>query len=124
VDVMLVLLIIFMVITPMLQNKVNVDMVRTENATAMPDADHEDAVVVAVTRDSKVFLGQNEVSLSDLGSKVGDLLQNKINKMVYFRADARAHYGTVMDAIDAVRTSGVEQVGLLTEQRTNQIGGQ
>ncbi len=124
VDVMLVLLIIFMVITPMLQNKVNVDMVRTENATAMPDADHEDAVVVAVTRDSKVFLGQNEVSLSDLGSKVGDLLQNKMNKMVYFRADARAHYGTVMDAIDAVRTSGVEQVGLLTEQRTNQIGGQ
>jgi biopolymer transport protein TolR len=124
VDVMLVLLIIFMVITPMLQNKVNVDMVRTENATAMPDADHEDSVVVAVTRDSKVFLGQNEVSLSDLGPKVGDLLQNKMNKMVYFRADSRAHYGTVMDAIDAVRTSGVEQVGLLTEQRTNQIGGQ
>jgi biopolymer transport protein ExbD/biopolymer transport protein TolR len=124
VDVMLVLLIIFMVITPMLQNKVNVDMVRTENATAMPDADHEDAVVVAVTRDSKVFLGQNEVSLADLGPKVGDMLQNKINKMVYFRADARAHYGTVMDAIDAVRTSGVEQVGLLTEQRTGQIGGE
>jgi biopolymer transport protein TolR len=124
VDVMLVLLIIFMVITPMLQNKVNVDMVRTENATAMPDADHEDAVVVAVTRDSKVFLGQNEVSLADLGPKVGDMLQNKMNKMVYFRADARAHYGTVMDAIDAVRTSGVEQVGLLTEQRTGQIGGE
>lgn len=124
VDVMLVLLIIFMVITPMLQNKVNVDLVKSENAIAMPDADHEDAVVVAVTRDSKVFLGQNQVSLSDLGPKVNDLLQNKINKMVYFRADARAHYGTVMDAIDAVRTSGVEQVGLLTEQRTNQIGGQ
>jgi biopolymer transport protein ExbD/biopolymer transport protein TolR len=124
VDVMLVLLIIFMVITPMLQNKVNVDMVRTENATAMPDADHEDAAVVAVTRDSKVFLGQNEVSISDLGPKVGDMLQNKINKVVYFRADSRAHYGTVMDAIDAVRTTGVEQVNLLTEQRSNQVGGQ
>jgi len=117
VDVMLVLLIIFMVITPMLQNKVNVELAQTNNAVAMPDADHEDAVVVAVTRDSKIFLGQDEISLADLGSKVSDMLQNKTNKMVYFRADERAHYGTVMDAIDAVRTSGVEQVGLLTEQR-------
>jgi biopolymer transport protein TolR len=117
VDVMLVLLIIFMVITPMLQNKVNVTLAQTENPVAMPDADHEDAVVVAVTRDSKVFLGQDQVSLADLGGKVGDMLQNKTNKEVFFRADARAHYGTVMDAIDAVRTQGVEQVALLTEQR-------
>ena len=117
VDVMLVLLIIFMVITPMLQNKVNVELAQTDNPTAMPDADHEDAVVVAVTRDGKVFLGQDQVSLSDLGAKVSDMLQNKTNKMVYFRADARAHYGTLMDAIDAVRTTGVEEVGLLTEQR-------
>ncbi|QNI31490.1 biopolymer transporter ExbD [Alloacidobacterium dinghuense] len=116
-DVMLVLLIIFMVITPMLQNKVNVELAQTDNPTAMPDADHEDAVVVAVTRDSQIFLGQDKVSLADLGPKVADMLQNKTNKMVYFRADARAHYGTVMDAIDAVRTTGVEEVGLLTEQR-------
>jgi biopolymer transport protein ExbD/biopolymer transport protein TolR len=117
VDVMLVLLIIFMVITPMLQNKVNVNLAQADNPTAMPDADHEDAVVVAVTRDSQVFLGQDKVSMADLGAKVGDMLQNKTNKTVYFRADARAHYGTVMDAIDAVRTQGVEQVALLTEQR-------
>jgi biopolymer transport protein ExbD/biopolymer transport protein TolR len=117
VDVMLVLLIIFMVITPMLQNKVNVELAQTDNPTAMPDADHEDAVVVAVTRDSQVFLGQDRVSLADLGAKVGDMLQNKTNKEVFFRADARAHYGTVMDAIDAVRTTGVEQIGLLTDQR-------
>ncbi|MGC1294568.1 MAG: biopolymer transporter ExbD [Alloacidobacterium sp.] len=117
VDVMLVLLIIFMVITPMLQNKVNVQLAQTDNPTAMPDADHEDAVVVAVTRDGKIFLGQDQVSLADLGPKVSDMLQNKTNKMVYFRSDARAHYGTLMDAIDAVRTTGVEEVGLLTEQR-------
>jgi biopolymer transport protein ExbD/biopolymer transport protein TolR len=117
VDVMLVLLIIFMVITPMLQNKVNVELAQTDNPTAMPDADHEDAVVVAVTRDGKVFLGQDQISLADLGPKVADMLQNKTNKMVYFRSDARAHYGTLMDAIDAVRTTGVEEVGLLTEQR-------
>ncbi len=45
------------------------------------------------------------------------MLENKTNKIVYFRADARAHYGTVMDAIDAVRTAGVEEVGMLTEQQ-------
>ncbi|MBB6145461.1 biopolymer transport protein ExbD/biopolymer transport protein TolR [Silvibacterium bohemicum] len=118
VDVMLVLLIIFMVITPMLTNKVNVDLAKSENAAAMDDASKEDAITIAVTRDSKVYLGQNQTTLADLGSKVGDLLQNKTTKMVYFRADARAHYGTVMDAIDAVRTTGVDEVGLLTDQAT------
>ncbi len=119
VDVMLVLLIIFMVITPMLQNKVQVDMAQTENATAMPDADHEDAVVVAITRDSRVYLGQDQVSIPDLGQQVLDRLEKQTTKEIFVRADARAHYGTVMDSIDAVRTAGVEEVGLLTEQRQN-----
>jgi biopolymer transport protein ExbD len=117
VDVMLVLLIIFMVITPMLQNKVNVELAQTDNPTAMPDADKEDAVVVAVTRDSRIFLGQNQVSDADLGPKVRDALENKTSKQIFFRADARAKYGTVTAAIDDVRTAGVDQVGLLTEQR-------
>jgi len=119
VDVMLVLLIIFMVITPMLTNKVNVELAKTQNAETMDDASKEDAITVAITRDSKVYQGQNQTTLADLGTKVNDLLQNKTNKMVYFRADARAHYGTVEDAIDAVRTAGVDEVGLLTEQQTN-----
>jgi biopolymer transport protein TolR len=118
VDVMLVLLIIFMVITPMLNNKVNVDLAQTHSAVAMDDASHSDAVTIAVTRDSRVYLGQDETALADLGSKVNDLLQNKSDKTVYFRADARAHYGTVEDAIDAVRTAGVEEVALLTENVT------
>ena len=95
VDVMLVLLIIFMVITPMLQNKVNVTLAQIENAIAMPDADKEDAIVVAITRDGRVYLGQDQVTIADLGPKVADLLQNKTSKTVFFRADARAHYGTV-----------------------------
>jgi biopolymer transport protein ExbD len=117
VDVMLVLLIIFMVITPMLENKVNVTLAQTENAVAMDDASKEDAVTIAITRDSRVYLGQDQVTIADLGPKVADLLQNKTSKMVFFRSDARAHYGTVMDAIDAVRTTGVDEVGLLTENR-------
>jgi biopolymer transport protein ExbD/biopolymer transport protein TolR len=114
---MLVLLIIFMVITPMLNQKVNVTLAQTQSAVAMDDANKEDAVTVAITRDSKVYLGQDQTSLSDLGTKVSDLLQNKTDKTVYFRADERAHYGTVEDAIDAVRTAGVEEIGLLTENK-------
>ncbi len=117
VDVMLVLLIIFMVITPMLQNKVTVDLAQSTNATPMEDANKEDSVVVAITRDSRVYLGQNQTSIANLGPQVRDELENKTSKIVYFRADARSHYGTVMDAIDAVRTAGVEEVGMLTEQQ-------
>src|ERR1039458_5831312 len=117
VDVMLVLLIIFIVITPMLENKVNVDLASSANATPMEDANKEDSVVVAITRDSRVYLGQNQISIANLGSEVRDDLENKTSKIVYFRADARSHYGTVMDAIDAVRTAGVEEVGMLTEQQ-------
>src|SRR6202522_4894309 len=125
VDVMLVLLIIFMVITPMLQNKVQVDMAKVDNPTNMPDADKEDAIVVAVTRDGGVYLGQNKVDPSQLGSLVRDKLADKTDKMIYVRADERAQYKVVEDAIDDVRTAGVEEVGLLTQRREgNQIGGQ
>ncbi len=117
VDVMLVLLIIFMVITPMLNNKVNVNLAKVDAPTAMPDADKDDAVVVAVTRDGRVYLGANQVVVEDLGPKVRDLLQNKVSKEVFMRADARAHYGTVMSAIDNLRTAGVDEVGLLTESK-------
>ncbi|MGA2084878.1 MAG: biopolymer transporter ExbD [Terracidiphilus sp.] len=117
VDVMLVLLIIFMVITPMLQQKVAVDMAKVDNPIAMPDADKEDAIVVAITRDGRVFLGQDKIATSELGARVRDKLSDKPGKTIYIRADARAQYRAVEDAIDAVRTAGVEDVGLLTQKR-------
>jgi biopolymer transport protein TolR len=117
VDVMLVLLIIFMVITPMLQNKVQVDMAKVDNPTSMPDADKEDAIVVAITRDGSVYLGQDRTATSELGNKVRDKIADKPGKTIYVRADARAQFRAVEDAIDAVRTAGVEEVGLLTQKR-------
>jgi biopolymer transport protein ExbD/biopolymer transport protein TolR len=117
VDVMLVLLIIFMVITPMLQQKVAVDMAKVDNPTNMPDADKEDAIVVAITRDGGVFLGQNRVALTELGAKVRDKLADTPGRTIFVRADARAQFRAVEDAIDAVRTAGVEDVGLLTQKR-------
>jgi biopolymer transport protein ExbD/biopolymer transport protein TolR len=123
VDVMLVLLIIFMVITPMLQNKVAIDMAKVDNAVAMPDADKEDAIVVAITRDGGVFLGQDKVAPSELGRKVLDKLADKPGKTIYVRADARAQYKAVEDAIDDVRTAGVDEVGLLTAKKEGNLSG-
>ena len=117
VDVMLVLLIIFMVITPMLQNKVNIDLAKTDNPTNMPDADKEDSIVVAVTRAGDIYLGQEKVAPAELGNKVRDKLTDKPGKQIFVRADARAKFLDVENAIDDVRTAGVESVGLLTEKR-------
>ncbi len=116
VDVMLVLLIIFMVVTPMLNNKVNVDLPTAQAAIVMENANKEDAVVVAVTRDGKTFLGSNQINDDDLGSKISAMLENKTNKEVFMRADQRANYGKVMDAVDGIRSAGVNQLGLLTEK--------
>jgi biopolymer transport protein TolR len=116
VDVMLVLLIIFMVITPMLTNKVQIDLAKVNNPIAMPDASKDDAIVIAVTRDGKLFLGQNIIAPSEVGQQVADRLANKTDKTVFIRADARAQFKAVEDAIDDVRTAGVDQVGLLTQR--------
>ena len=116
VDVMLVMLIIFMVITPMLTKGVSVDMVKTKNPIAMQAADKTDAVIVAVTRDGKSYLGSTQVPADQMAPKVKDLLTNRLDKMVFLRADSRARYEKVVDVVDNLRAAGVDQLGLLTEQ--------
>jgi biopolymer transport protein TolR len=117
VDVMLVLLIIFMVITPMLQKGQSVDLVKADNPTPMPDADKEDALLVAVTHDGKIYFGQDQVSQEKLTDLVKDKLANKTDKRVFVKADRRSKYGLVTDVVDDVRSAGVDELGLLTEQR-------
>ncbi len=117
VDVMLVLLIIFMVITPMLQKGVSVDLARTNNPVQMPDADKEDSLLVAITRDGKIFFGSDQITPDQLTAKVKDRLSNKVDKRVFVKADARTKYGNVVEVVDDVRAAGVDQLGLLTEQR-------
>jgi biopolymer transport protein ExbD/biopolymer transport protein TolR len=118
VDVMLVLLIIFMVVTPMLQHGMQVDqLARTNNPREMPDADKEDAVLIAVMKDGKVFLGTDQIAPDQLTQKVKDRVASRTDKTVFIKSDARAKYGTVVDVVDNVRSAGVDQVGLLTEQK-------
>ena len=90
---------------------------KAKNPIAMQNADKEDAILVAVTRNGASFLspGNKQVSVEDLPSKVQDLLTNKLDKTVYIRADARAKYQAVEDVVDNLRAAGVDQLGLITE---------
>jgi biopolymer transport protein TolR len=118
VDVMLVLLIIFMVVTPMLQKGISVDMAKVNNPIAMEDADKEDALLVSITRDGTVFFGSDKITVDALTTKVKDrLATNATNKQVYVKADMRARFGSVVQVVDAVRAAGVDDLGLLTEQK-------
>ena len=117
VDVMLVLLIIFMVVTPMLQKGVSVDMAPVNNPEQMPDADKEDALLVSITKDGKVYFGSEQISVDSLTQKVKDRLANKPDKRVYVKADMRTRFGYLVQVVDNVRAAGVDDLGLLTEQK-------
>ena len=116
VDVMLVLLIIFMVITPMLSKGVSVDLVRTRNHIAMDEADQEDAILIAVTREGSVFLGRSKIEANKLKAEVEDILTTRIDKTVYVKSDARSRYERVVEVVNILRSAGCDQVGLLTEK--------
>ena len=117
VDVMLVMLIIFMVITPMLSKGITVELVQTKNPIAMQAADKEDAILISVTRDGKVYLGTDQFNdLPSLGTKVTDHLTNRVDKTVYLKSDSRARYERVVEVLDNLRAFQVDQIGLLTEQ--------
>jgi biopolymer transport protein ExbD len=115
-DIMLVLLIIFMVVTPMLQKSLPVDMARVNNAKEMQDADKDDAIIVAVTRDGTIYLKNTKITKEDITGQIKDMLSARLDKTVYVKSDARAKYGDVVAVVDEIRSAGVDQLGLLTEQ--------
>ena len=115
-DIMLVLLIIFMVVTPLLTKDIPVDMASAANSRDMQDADKDDAIVVAVTRDGRIYLGSTNVTKEDLSGQVKDRVATRLDKTVYVRSDARAKYGDVVAAVDEIRSAGVDQLGLLTQR--------
>jgi len=120
-DIMLVLLIIFMVITPLIGTGMPVVMAKAQNANNMPNAGRDDAVILAVTRDGSVFMspGNRKVDADAITDNVKDLVAGRLDKTVYVRSDARAKYGDVVKAVDELRAAGVENIGLLTEKIQN-----
>jgi biopolymer transport protein ExbD/biopolymer transport protein TolR len=124
VDVMLVLLIIFMVITPMLGDKVTVTLPRVTAAVIMDAANKEDAITVSVPRDGSMFVRGDKVgTAADVTSKVEGLEALKTNpgddKAVYLRADERSNFGKVEDVIDALRAASVNQLNVMTDKTYN-----
>jgi len=115
-DVMLVLLIIFMVVTPMLQKGVSVELAKTRNPIDMKEADRDDAVLVAVTRDGQFYLQKDRVKIEDLTGRVNELLANRLEKTIFVKSDLRAKYGDVVQVVNQIREAGVDKVGLLTER--------
>jgi biopolymer transport protein ExbD/biopolymer transport protein TolR len=110
-----------MVVTPMLQKGVSVDMAKVNNAEDMQNADKDDAIILAVQRDGSLYLGSKKIQLSEITTAVKDQISNRLDKTVFVRSDARAKYGDVVKAVDEVRSAGVDNLGLLTEK--NQKSG-
>jgi biopolymer transport protein TolR len=119
VDVMLVLLIIFMVITPFLQSGVTVAIPR---GMKNPDEDEainkETAIIVAIPKDNQYYLGKTQVTLDDLKSQVEKALAHKKeeDKIVYIKSGVEVSYGEVVKVINAVREKGVDRIGLVADK--------
>jgi biopolymer transport protein ExbD len=115
-DIMLVLLIIFMVVTPMLTKGLSVELPKVSNPEDMPDADKDDAIIVGISAAGDVYLGSTKSDITQISDKVKDLLSGRINKTVYVKSDGRAKYGDVVKVVDEIRSAGVDNVGLETEK--------
>ncbi len=115
-DIMLVLLIIFMVVTPMLQKGHPVERAPVSKPHEMQAADKEDAVVVAITRDGAIYLGTIKVKKEDLTKLVKEKLAAASDKTVFVSSDRATKYGLVVEVVDEIRSAGVDALGLLTEK--------
>jgi len=113
---MLVLLIIFMVVTPMLSKGLSVELAKVNNPADMPDADKDDAVIVGISEAGDVYLGSTKSDISQIADQVRDRLSNKLDKTVFVKSDGRAKYGDVVKVVDEIRSAGVDNVGLITDR--------
>ncbi len=127
VDVMLVVLIIFMVVTPLLQSGVSVTLPQN---LRNPEVDQriiaEDSVVVAVTNDDKYFVGKEEVDKGELETRIADLMKDVTKseeRIVYIKGDSQANYGNVVEAVNAIRKSGIDRIGLVADKKKEKGGG-
>jgi biopolymer transport protein TolR len=112
VDVMLVLLIIFMVTAPLMQQGIDVDLPQT---TTQPLRLDQEPLVLSVQRDGRMFVGKQEVKLEELTAKLAAVFTARGDKDLYLRADREAPYGVVAKAMAAARNAGATKLGIVTE---------
>jgi biopolymer transport protein ExbD/biopolymer transport protein TolR len=120
VDIMLVLLIIFMVITPLLQSGVSVALPKEMNNPEVdPAIIKESSVVVAITAENEYYIGKDQIEIIDLMDKIQKQMENKKpeERIVYVKSDVNANYGSVVEVINQVRQAGIDQIGLVADKK-------
>lgn len=122
VDVMLVLLVIFMVTTPILYQGVDVNLPKTESRP-MPSLDRERKVVVTLNKDGEIFIEKQQYTLNELRIEIRKAMaekgKNLTDEDVFLRADSSVPYGTVVEVMSEIRNAGVQKIGLITEPVPN-----
>ena len=121
VDVMLVLLIIMMLITPMLNQGVAMRLPKASNTVDKPTT--QDNTTVAVGRDGSLYVNSKPVTESEMATKITEVLEGKKERVVFIKADEEALYSAVMTAMDQLHQAGVEDIALITEHRREGGGG-
>jgi biopolymer transport protein ExbD len=123
VDVMLVLLIIMMIVAPLLQQGVSLTLPQAANTAEKPET--QDQTVLAVDRNDRYYVNGLPVLKQDLRQKVEEVLETKKERIILIKADEEARYSAVMDAMDELRASGIEDIGLITDPKSRQsmLGG-
>jgi biopolymer transport protein ExbD len=121
VDVMLVLLIIMMLVAPMLQQGVAVKLPTATNTVDKPET--QEQTVLAISKDGSFYLNAKPVTEGDMSTKLNEILENKKEKIVLIKADEEANYSAVMAAMDQLRNSGIEDIGLITERKKGAESG-
>jgi biopolymer transport protein TolR len=116
-DIMLVLLIIFMITTPLLQSGITVNLPKAKNPLDAPEADSKDAVVVALNREGRIYLAKNPISEPELLEYLSKKFSGgEINKTIFLKADTAVAYGRVVQIVNQCRRTGVERIGLMAEK--------
>ena len=114
-DVLLVLLIIFMVVTPLVQKGVDVKLPSALNTASMPDSPD---VVLAVKKDGTIYVNEEKVTMENLQNALEEAFLTVSEKKLYIRADQDIEYGKIVDLIDVMREAGIEIIGIITERKT------
>ncbi len=121
VDVMLVLLIIMMLVAPLLQQGVSVKLPEAEFTVDKPEV--SDQTVIAIAANKAVYLNARPIQEAELATRLLEILETKVEKIVLIKADEEVEYGAVMSTMDQLRQAGIENVGLITEKKQGTGGG-
>jgi biopolymer transport protein TolR len=117
-DVLLVLLIIFMVVTPLIRKGIDVRLPVALNTINMPE---NPEVVLSIRRDGTMYIGQDQITMGNLQTMIEEAFMTASDKRLYLRADGELEYGNIVDIVEILKASGVEIVGIITEIKTEKI---